>query len=922
MSLFKGIVKLTEEQYLTLKNGGTITNDLGTFTFDENVLYVTDTDFSQMKTKIVESLPEVGEINTIYMVLKEGSSTDYNRYMYINDRYTIIGETTINLAGYAKLDDIPTSLPASDVYEWAKQPTKPSYSVSELPNELLTTSKAEIGGNSVTNKLGFSVVRNTNGTVNQGLMSINDNGSVRVSHRNKSVNSNADDAYIDLSSEGMIVNGEEVAVKDDVYEFGKGVYEESSNLFNFPNIVIEKNGITYTVQDGIIHYKGTTSETQDSIVSVEFDTPIVLENDTVTVSLFNDLMSATNISITGLFDIGLGWDTNLVRTYENQTLTITKIYFYVSTNKTVDGYIRPVMVKGKKAVSKFIPYNPNRHITNGEAVFLKQEFENCKNKFDISRLVLVKGTIDNSNSTITLTSYANDSVNNLKDFTNLEVGKTYILTFNKTNAISNDYIYLAGSATQWINGAAHTITQAELDGVIIVYGRDEYTNVISELMISEHGGEYQPYNQNHHIANDEAYFLKEEFEKSKNKFDISRLTSRSDNFTVTNTSVVLQTNKFYCGPSTQTLKELANLEIGKSYVLSFNKTNASANNRIYLASVGVYWDNGSRLTITQAILDSKVSFYGTEDSTNTLSEIMISDNGGSYQPYNPSSHITNGQADLLKEHYTLSVNELNLNDTNKNLVNVDIIIKDEILNINGEKTEEAISYYFWDNNNSIVGKRKVKLFHFGGTTTATLQIIINRNNSNVQQFMFNGSKFSTENEAEVEFDGNERMFLYFGTGIRTATNLQIGITFSQYDIETFHSYKSGKIIHEKDITPVLLWENAVSSSSFSEQQIELISDDYEELEIEYLDYNLNYIEKRVFRADKSIILNGSLGWYVADNNLTLNFYSRYLTRLDSTHYNVNECVEILYKSTTDSPTIKVNNERLIPNRIWGRKMKL
>lgn len=645
MSLFKGIVKLTEEQYLTLKNGGTITNDLGTFTFDENVLYVTDTDFSQMKTKIVESLPEVGEINTIYMVLKEGSSTDYNRYMYINDRYTIIGETTINLAGYAKLDDIPTSLPASDVYSWAKQPTKPSYSVSELPNELLTTSKAEIGGNSVTSKQSFSVVRNTSNEVHQGLLSINDNGSVRLSHRNKSVNSNVDDSYIDLDANGMVVNGNEVAIKDEVYEFGKGVYEESSNLFNFPNIVIEKNGITYTVQDGIIHYKGTTSATQDSIVSVEFDTPIVLENDTVTVSLFNDLMSATNISIAGLFDIGLGWDANLVRTYENQTMTITKIHFYVSTNKTVDGYIRPVMVKGKKAASKFIPYNPNRHITNG-------------------------------------------------------------------------------------------------------------------------------------------------------------------------------------------------------------------------------------------------------------------------------------QADLLKEHYTLCVNELNLNDTNKNLVNVDIIIKDEILNINGEKTEEAISYYFWDNNNSIVGKRKVKLFHFGGTTTATLQIIINRNNSNVQQFMFNGSKFSTENEAEVEFDGNERMFLYFGTGIRTATNLQIGITFSQYDIETFHSYKSGKIIHEKDITPVLLWENAVSSSSFSEQQIELISDDYEELEIEYLDYNLNYIEKRVFRADKSIILNGSLGWYVADNNLTLNFYSRYLTRLDSTHYNVNECVEILYKSTTDSPTIKVNNERLIPNRIWGRKMKL
>ena len=88
------------------------------------------------------------------------------------------------------------------------------------------------------------------------------------------------------------------------------------------------------------------------------------------------------------------------------------------------------------------------------------------------------------------------------------------------------------------------------------------------------------------------------------------------------------------------------------------------------------------------------------------------------------------------------------------------------------------------------------------------------------------------------------------------------------------------------------------------------------------DYNSNYVSKRVFRADKSIILNGSLAWYVTDDNLTLNFYSRYITKIDSTHFNVNECVEILYKTTTGSPIIKVNNERLIPYRIWGRKLKL
>lgn len=37
-----------------------------------------------------------------------------------------------SLDGYAKTEDIPTSLPASDVYEWAKTETKPTYTASEV----------------------------------------------------------------------------------------------------------------------------------------------------------------------------------------------------------------------------------------------------------------------------------------------------------------------------------------------------------------------------------------------------------------------------------------------------------------------------------------------------------------------------------------------------------------------------------------------------------------------------------------------------------------------------------------------------------------------------------------------------------------------------------------------------------------------
>lgn len=270
MSLFKGIVKLTEEQYLTLKGGGTITNDLGTFTFDENVLYVTDRDYTQMKTKIVETLPNVGEINTIYMVLKEGSFTDYNRYMYINDRYTLIGETTIDLAGYAKLDDIPTSLPASDVYDWAKQPNKPSYSVSELPGELLTSSKADIGNNSTLDRLSFSVTRNIDGVVNQGLLSIYDDGSVRISHRNKGVDANVDDCYIEFNGSTIKYGEHEILTSSSlstlVPEIEATLLEDGSYSLMF------KSNNTSGDTSGLIP-KFFTTELEDGSFSLIIETP-------------------------------------------------------------------------------------------------------------------------------------------------------------------------------------------------------------------------------------------------------------------------------------------------------------------------------------------------------------------------------------------------------------------------------------------------------------------------------------------------------------------------------------------------------------------------------------------------------------------------------------------------------------------------
>ncbi len=70
--------------------------------------------------EIVEQLPEVGNINTIYLVLNNEISTGnntYDEYLYINGKYELIGNTgnmsvDIDLSQYAKKDDIPL------IYYW------------------------------------------------------------------------------------------------------------------------------------------------------------------------------------------------------------------------------------------------------------------------------------------------------------------------------------------------------------------------------------------------------------------------------------------------------------------------------------------------------------------------------------------------------------------------------------------------------------------------------------------------------------------------------------------------------------------------------------------------------------------------------------------------------------------------------------
>lgn len=97
---------------------GVLTSEIGTLkTSLTNVYTKTETDSAiaaaiaavdHLSREIVEALPENANANVIYMVRREGGTGQdvYNEYMYINGAWEIIGDTSVDLTGYAKKEDI------------------------------------------------------------------------------------------------------------------------------------------------------------------------------------------------------------------------------------------------------------------------------------------------------------------------------------------------------------------------------------------------------------------------------------------------------------------------------------------------------------------------------------------------------------------------------------------------------------------------------------------------------------------------------------------------------------------------------------------------------------------------------------------------------------------------------------------------
>jgi len=227
-------------------------------------------------------------------------------------------------------------------------------------------------------------------------------------------------------------------------------------------------------------------------------------------------------------------------------------------------------------------------------------------------IIRFAGIIKNSNGKIVLQRYYNGSWG---------AGKS--LEYIDGSTIGNEsYTVPSGATAVRLLVYANTEipsgdTSASYENIIVTKNNDNMT--------------YEPYTGGIPSPNP-TYPQEIKNVEPKNKFNINSLEGTS-NITVSNDKLILAgTNDYHTTDQGTNLKDIADLKVGETYILSFKTTYTGTNaNKIYIRGTSSYWENETSLTITQAMLDDRIAFYGTNNSE--ISELMISENGGEYAPY-------------------------------------------------------------------------------------------------------------------------------------------------------------------------------------------------------------------------------------------------------------------------------------------------
>ena len=575
--------------------------------------------------EIVEALPVTGMDNVLYMVRKGGTGEDiYNEYIWVGlsnseNGYEFLGTTATDLTDYYKKSQVDAALATKVDKEGGKGLSEENYTLAEktklagLKNYDDTEIQAEVSGlNTDMNNL-----KKSNVTISNTLAELKPD----VDSNTAAVSTIYDLLDNKMTAIRLVEQGDGWVWMN--LEGSRLTYAQASAALGHENCMLF---IEQLENDGkVIPAEYKSDGDHINIIFKDLDSLVHImtcgEDDVVVTKDVTTTNGQVDFTVE---DEAIGYTTKMTALYGKSTQATRsgKNLFNKNSIPSQNGATKEVLKTGVRA----------KLINSGNYRYFSIELG--KSEF-LGKTITLTRTITNSASNIgQIALYFGNETSQSKK----------IIFANKESGTSNIYIpntFPEDCDRIWV------LFYGNVSGTGNVGDYVDYTNLM--ITVGDTLETYEDYGVS--PSPDYPSLIESITEISvevsgKNLFDISKVISNwgsstntgiknNNNGTLTVSSPSASTTSIGLAPNT--LKDYCpNLQVGD--VVYLNATTTGTNKYIYLDVSASLWIFGTKRTITQNDLDSKVYWYASGvNTTATISDIMISTDGGEYEQYKSNS---------------------------------------------------------------------------------------------------------------------------------------------------------------------------------------------------------------------------------------------------------------------------------------------
>lgn len=342
---------------------------------------------------------------------------------------------------------------------------------------------------------------------------------------------------------------------------------------------------------------------------------------------------------------------------------------YVSKFYYPKDYSRCIIAKGfEKGEDRWLTYNesgsninfdtnislPFKNITiDGKSTQATTTGKNLAEIIDVTKTIGSGLNYTAQNGEIKLNGTLSSNFGTPIGTLHLEANTDYYLSINNSASLNNSYLFINDNGTYiyFHSDKTFQVSQTKDYELTIVVIKGTYNNLILKPQVElgtaktswerYTGGQPSP-SPDYPSEIESVKNTIQVKDVGKNLFDISKVITNwntsinsgirnNNDGTLTISNPPTSTTSIALSPNT--LKDYCpNLQVGD--VVYLNATTTGTNKYIYLDVSASLWTFGTKRTITQNDLDSKVYWYASGvNTTATISDIMISTDGGEYESY-------------------------------------------------------------------------------------------------------------------------------------------------------------------------------------------------------------------------------------------------------------------------------------------------